>query len=263
MNDRDYLNKIQNIPHLNLTPYLPIFPLEAARLELLQNMHCISKFDYSRNVDSARIKFLQETWQGFSLVDITKLGAHMIDYYTSNLTHQRIEQLGVEIGEDHYAKFFITDIGQRMPVTTAYTTGMFQDLCRIRISQLKANSEIKYHCHQRKAKQNPNKIVRDESYRATIHIPLITNPYCYFVVTEDTGFDGHPDDFKLTKNQPEFKQKYDLGEIWMFNSVHYHKAINNGNQNRLHILIYFDFMDTKIRPIIEKAMDDYTEGMIG
>lgn len=263
MNDTEYLNKIRGIPHLNLTPYLKEFPLEAARLELSQNMHCISKFDYSRKVDLARFEFLQETWQGFSLVDITKLGAHMIDYYTSNLTHQRVEELGIEIGNDNYAKFFVTDIGQRMPITTGYTTSLFQDLCRIRVSQLKANREIKYHCHEQKAKQNPNKIVRDESYRATIHIPLITNLDCYFIVTKDIGFEGHPDDFKLPDSQPEFKQKYGLGEIWMFNSVHYHKAVNDGNQDRLHMLIYFDFMDAKIRPIIEQAIHDYTGELIG
>lgn len=258
MNDQEYLDKIQRIPHLNLTPYLPEFPLETAKIELSENMHNISKFDYSRNVNSARIEFLRETWQGFSMVDITKVGAHMIDYYTSNLTHKRIEELGVEIGEDNFAKFMITDIGKKMPVTTAWTTSLFQDLCRIRISQLKANRDIKYHCHQRKARLNPNKIVPDDCYRATIHIPLITNPDCYFVVTEDTGFDGHPDDFVLLKDQPEFVQKYGLGETWMFNSVHYHKAVNEGDTNRLHILIYFDFMDKKIRPVIEEAIENYT-----
>lgn len=262
MNDHNYINKIQKIPHLNLTPFLPLVPLDDIRKEVLDNKHNVSKFDYSRVVPTARIEYLRETWQGFSLVDITKVGAHMIDYYTSNLTHERTKELGVEIGDDNYAKFFITDIGKNMPVTTEYTTGIFNDLCRIRISQLTAGRDIKYHCHQQKARKNPNKIVRDDSYRATIHIPVITNPDCEFVVTKDTGFSGHPDDFIISNNQPEYKQYYGLNEVWMFNSVHYHKALNKGHENRLHILIYFDFMDVKIRPAIEQAIEAYSGPLI-
>lgn len=262
MDDLTYQRKIEAIPHLNLTPFLPPVPLESIRYELSKNMHHISKFDYSRAVPSARIEFLKETWQGFSLVDITKTGAHMIDYYTTNLTHDKIRALGVEMADERYAKFQITDIGRDMPVTTAYTTSLFQDLCRIRVSRLHEKREIKYHCHQAKARQNPNKIVPDDSYRATLHIPIITNDQCYFAVTKDTGFDGHPDDFVIKDGELEFNQYYGLNEVWMFNSVHYHKAVNDGPTPRFHLLIYFDFMDAKIRPVIEHAIEAYTGPLI-
>ena len=257
MTDQEYEKMICSIPHLNLTPYLPKMDLECMQMELKLNAHNIAKFEYSRDVGESRMNYLQESWQGFILVDITRLGSHMIDYYTTNLTHDRIKSLGVSLKEDGLAEFQVTDIGEKMPYTTKYTTELFKDLCRIRVSKLTAERNISYHCHLAKARQNPNKIVTDESYRATIHIPLITNDHCYFAVTKDSGFSGHPDDFKLIDKQQEFKQKYGLNEIWMFNSVHYHKAVNNGRSNRYHLLIYFDFMDEKIRPVIEQAISNY------
>lgn len=257
MTDEDYIKKIESIPHLNLTSFLEKVPLSAIRQELKTNIESISKFDYSREVNEERRKVLESIWQGFSLVDVTKIGSHMIDYYTTDLTHIKLIELGAELKEDGFGKFFITDIGQRMPEATQYTTSLFQDLCRIRISKLSAKSSIKYHCHLAKARQNPKKFVPDESYRATIHIPLVTNPDAYFVVTKNNGFAGHPDDFFLENPQEEFVQKYELGDVWMFNSVHYHKAVNDGDKDRYHILIYFDFMDKKIRPVIEQAIETY------
>lgn len=256
MTDQEYEEKICSIPHLNLTSYLPKIDLETAIEELKVNGHNISKFEYSRDVDPKRMKYVQESWQGFSLVDITKVGAHMIDYYTTKLTHDRVKSLGVKLKDNGMAEFQITDIGEKMPYTTSYTTSIFKDLCRIRVSRLTAGMVIPYHCHLQKARQNPDKMVPDETYRATIHIPLVTNPGCWFSVTKDKGFSGHPDDFRNIEDE-EFKQFYGTGEVWMFNSVHYHKAVNLGKHHRYHLLIYFDFMDEKIRPIIEQAIKDY------
>jgi hypothetical protein len=257
MSDEEFERNICEVPHLDLTRYLPPVPVQTIIHELQQNMQCISMFEYSRSASKAVIDHLRETWQGFSLVDVTALGSHMIDYYTTNLTHERVRDLGVKMKEDGYAEFQVTDIGQRMPVTTAYTTSLFKDLCRIRVSKVKAGREIYYHCHLQKAKRNPDKIVPDNSYRSTMHIPLISNDKCSFSVTKDTGFAGHPDDFEKHHGE-EFWQHYAPGEVWMFNSVHYHKAVNHGAADRFHLLIYFDFMDEKIRPVIEKALSEYT-----
>lgn len=257
MTDQEYEKQISLIPHLDLTTYLPKINLEIVRKELKANLHNVSKFEYSRDVEESRMKYLQESWQGFSLVDVTGVGAHMIDYYTANITHDRIKSLGAEFDDQGMARFQVTDIGKKMPYTTEFTTSLFKDLCRIRISKLTARRNIAYHCHLNKARRNPNKIVADETYRATLHIPIITNNQSYFAVTKDYGFAGHPDDFKLKDDQEEHFQKYGEGELWMFNSVHYHKAVNNGATDRYHLLIYFDFMDEKIRPTIEQAISNY------
>jgi hypothetical protein len=257
MTDLEYEEGICQIPHLNLTKFLPPVPVGSILREFSANRHHIRKFEYSREVDQQHADYLGETWQGFSLVDITQSGEHMIDYYTADITHPRVKELGAELGDDGYAKFRITDIGLQMPVTTQYTTGLFKNLCRVRISKVTKGHTINYHCHLAKAKRNPSKIVPDNSYRATIHIPLITNKQCFFSVTKDIGFEGHPDDFRIV-GEPEFHQYYGTGEVWLFNSVHYHRAVNLGAFDRTHLLIYFDFMDAGIRPAIEAAMASYT-----
>ena len=257
MTDEEYIKKIESIPHLNLTPFLEKVPLVEICQELKNNIKNISKFDYSREIDEEKRKDLESIWQGFSLVDVTKFGAHMIDYYTTDSNYVKLKELGAELKEDGFAKFFITDIGQEMPITTKYTTSLFQNLCRIRVSKLSAGSIIHYHCHVVKSRKNLNKFVPDESYRSTIHIPIITNQKAYFVVTKNNEFSGHSDDFFREDHQDEFCQRYKLGEVWMFNSVHYHKAVNKGTSDRYHMLIYFDFMDEKIRPIIEQAVKAY------
>ena len=43
----------------------------------------------------------------------------------------------------------------------------------------------------------------------------------------------------------------------MFNSIQYHKAENKGADDRYHLLIYFDHMDPRARPMIESAIKNY------
>ena len=56
---------------------------------------------------------------------------------------------------------------------------------------------------------------------------------------------------------PEYTQHYNVGEVWMFNSIQYHKAENKGADDRYHLLIYFDHMDPRARPMIESAIKNY------
>jgi len=258
MNDKEYIKSINHIPHLNLTSYLPIVPLEEMIKELWNNIENIRPFEYSRDVSFNGRKYLEDHWQGFSLIDITQRGDHMLDYYTSNITHQRAKELGVELGEDGYAIFKITDIGRRTPISTTYCRDLFNKLWRCRISRIRPGGIIQYHCHELKRHRNPNKLIPDSAWSGIFHIPLITNEKCRFWVTENKNVSkAHADDFGVITDQIEYGQNYNPGEIWLFNNFHYHKAENQGITDRYHILIYFDYMDKKIRPIIEKAILDY------
>jgi len=259
MNDIDYINSINQVPHLNLTAYLPEVPLEEMIKEMWANVGNIRPFEYSRNASYRGRKYLEDHWQGFSLIDITDRGDHMLDYYTSNLTHERANELGITIGEDGYAVFKVTDIGSRMPVSTQYCKSLFKDLWRSRISRVCPGGVIQYHCHELKRHRNADKIIPDSAWTGIFHIPLVTNPGCRFWVTENQNTsNAHADDFGIFTNQEEFEQIYSPGEIWMFNNFHYHKAENLGLTDRYHMLIYFDYMDPKIRPVIEKAILEYS-----
>jgi hypothetical protein len=52
-------------------------------------------------------------------------------------------------------------------------------------------------------------------------------------------------------------QRYNFGEVWIFNSYYYHQAINLGSENRDHIMMYVPVDDEYIFPILEKAVNEY------
>jgi hypothetical protein len=254
---------INAIPHLNLTQYLPAVPVNEMITELWDNIDNIRPFEYSRNTSIQGRQYLEKHWQGFSLIDITEKGDHMLDYYTSNLTHNRTKELGITTGQDGYAIFKITDVGQRMPISTEYCKSLFNNLWRCRISRLRPSGIIQYHCHELKRYRNNNKIIPDSAWTGIFHIPLITNNDCKFWVTENNNTSRlHADDFGIHTDQEQFGHSYLAGDIWMFNNFHYHKAENLGSTDRYHMLIYFDYMDIKIRPYIEKAIENYQGPLI-
>lgn len=264
MEDKIYIDAINSIPHLNLTSYLPQVPLKDMIREMWENIDYIRPFEYSRNTSYQGKKYLEDHWQGFSLIDITDRGDHMLDYYTSSLTHERTKELGITIGTDGYAVFKITDVGLLMPASTNYCKNLFENFWRSRISRVRPNGIIQYHCHELKRHRNSNKLIPDSAWSGIFHIPLITNDHCKFWVTENKNTSrAHADDFGVTTDQEEFGQFYSPGEIWLFNNYHYHKAENLGKEDRYHMLIYFDYMDTKIRPVIEQAITEYRGPIIG
>lgn len=260
MNDQEYENALNQIPHLNLTSVLPALPLKEIQEEVKSNIDKLCQFDYASPNEAVR-KSLAETWHGFSLIDITADGQHMIDYYSTGLNHPKVASKGIELSDHGYANTRITNIGQQMPVTVNYILSFLKEPGRCRVSRLKAGKIIHYHSHFVKAQENRIKIAKSNLNRATIHIPLVTNDQCNFLVTKLPQNNTDPADWFKAK-EIEYKQHYGVGEVWMFNSYHYHRAENLGLKDRDHILIYFDYMDPLIRPLIENQINNYNGPLI-
>lgn len=260
MNDTDYENSLNKIPHLNLTAFLPTLPLREIQQEVSSNIEKLCEFDYATPYEQTR-KNLAATWHGFSLIDITEDGQHMIDYYSTGLNNPKVKAKGIEIDESGYAKTRVTNIGQLMPITVGYIQSFLKEPGRCRISRLKSGKIIHYHSHYVKATENKTKIAKSNLNRATIHIPLTTNDNCNFLVTKMPQDNKSAADWFKAKEK-EFKQHYAPGEIWMFNSYHYHRAENFGAEDRDHVLIYFDYMDEKIRPFLEAGINSYNGPLI-
>lgn len=260
MTDNDYEQALNRIPHLNLTKLLPQLPLQEIQLEVKQNIDKLCEFDYATQYEQTR-KNLAETWHGFSLIDITKDGQHMIDYYSTGLNNPKVVEKGIEFEDDGYAKTRVTNIGEQMPVTVNFIKSFLKEPGRCRISRLKAGKIIHYHSHYVKANENKTKIAKSNLNRATIHIPLTTNDQCNFLVTKLPKNNKNSADW-FKAEEVEYRQHYGIGEIWMFNSYHYHRAENFGNMDRDHVLIYFDYMDEKIRPFLEAGINNYTGPLI-
>jgi hypothetical protein len=267
MNDKDYDWAVRSIPHLNITKYLPKIPLEQMIDEVETEEKTIKPFEYG--IDTQKrpemqkiVDYLSESWQGFGIIDITARGDHMIDYLTEDITHERVKDLGIEFDENGYGVYKPTDVGKRMTATVKYLQTIFQSVGRVRLSRLKAGRVIGYHNHEVKSLIDRQKLkkplISPGVNRSTLHIPLIENDKSSHYVTKGYAVDYVDSDrFILEEDAVEYIQHYAVGEAWLFNSVHYHKAVNFGNSDRTHILCYFDHMDEKIRPYIEKSIEDY------
>ena len=260
MTDKEYEEALNRIPHLNLTSVLPMLPLADIQSEVNFNISKLCEFDYASNNVEVK-KSLAETWHGFSIIDITKDGQHMIDYYSTGLNNPKVVSKGIDISNDGYANTRITNIGEEMPVTVNYILSFLSEPGRCRVSRLKAGRIIHYHSHYVKAQENKTKIAKSNLNRATIHIPLVTNKDASFLVTSLPPNNTDRADWFKAKGI-EHKQHYNTGEIWMFNSYHYHRAENLGTADRDHILIYFDYMDPKVRPLIESGINSYNGPLI-
>jgi hypothetical protein len=55
----------------------------------------------------------------------------------------------------------------------------------------------------------------------------------------------------------KYWQRYNFGEVWIFNSYYYHQAVNLGPAHRDHIMMYVPVDDEYIFPILEKALAGY------
>jgi hypothetical protein len=260
MTDQEYQQALNSMPHLNLTEVLPALPLQAIQQEVNANIDKLCRFDYASNIESVK-QSLAETWHGFSIIDITSDGQHMIDYYSTGINNPKVMSRGIELDDQGFAKTKVTNIGKTMPVTVEYINSFLNEPGRCRISRLKAGKIIHYHSHHVKANENKTKIAKSNLNRATIHIPLVTNDRCNFLVTELPKDNKNSADW-FKAERTEYKQYYNVNEIWMFNSYHYHRAENLGIQDRDHVLIYFDYMDKKIRPHIEAAINNYNGPLI-
>jgi hypothetical protein len=268
MNNQEYHTAVANIPHLNLTPYLPAVPYKEMLCEVMAQFSKISPFEYGIDPNKSQqardaVNYLKEAWQGFCVIDITKRGDHMIDYFTEAVTHETVLSMGVEFDESGHAIYKSTDVGDQMPQTVNYIYSIIQTPGKTRLSRLGAGKEISWHCHAIKGKINRKHLARKGANRATIHIPLICNSGSTHTVTKDpTNGQGIDADQLASLQFPEYSQHYEVGEIWLFNSIQYHKAVNTGTTDRYHLLIYFDHMDPIIRPAIEAAIKDYTGSYI-
>ena len=263
MNDQEYQDAVASIPHLNLTPYLPAVPHTEMLREVMTHFSKISPFEYGIDPNKSlqarnAVNYLKEAWQGFCVIDITKQGDHMIDYFTEEITHEKVLSMGIEFDENGHAIYNPTDVGKQMTETIKYIYSIIQSPGKTRLSRLGAGKEIGWHCHAIKGKINRKHIARKGANRATIHIPLICNNYSTHSVTKDpTNGQGIDADQLKVLGFPEYTQHYNVGEVWMFNSIQYHKAENKGADDRYHLLIYFDHMDPRARPMIESAIKNY------
>lgn len=251
INDVDRIAKINKnlnaIPHLNLTKYLPQPPLRSMLKELFQ----FEEKDFYPYItgfqDAAAQEYMAKNWKGMCLIDSTSSGRHNIDYWC---TENNFEKLEFRYDSDGNPVYAATDVGEMCPKIMKYLYEITEKPGKTRLSRMVSDGgNASWHSHRKLADGGDEKFVKKEMIKYILHIPLITNATAYMGVAEENPTDN-PDAEKIW-------QKYQSGEIWIFNNYWYHNAVNLGKDHRDHIMMYIDPDDGKLIPVIEKAIDEY------
>jgi hypothetical protein len=244
---RDINKKLNSIPHLNITKFLPQPPLRDMMKELFQ----FDEKDFYPYItgfqDEQAQEYMAKNWKGMCLIDSTVSGRHNIDYWCTENNFEKLEFRYDDEGDPLYAP---TDVGELCPRILQYLYEISEAPGKTRLSRMVANGgNASWHSHRKLADYGDEKFVKKEMIKYILHIPLITNSTTYMGVAE-----------KNPNVDPEAKkiwQKYHFGEIWIFNNYWYHNAVNLGIDHRDHIMMYVNPDDEKLIPIIEKAVKEY------
>lgn len=237
--------KLKTIPHLNLTSYLPKIPLE----DILQELDQFSEEDFQPYTNGLiRQDYLEKvgsSWKGLCLIEYCKEGKHHIDYKTTdnhNLTFNENNQC------------LPTDIGRLMPKTVNYLSTITARPDRTRLLKLYPGGDATWHSHYHLAKSGIVSIDGESLVNPVIQIPLITNDNVFMLVSKE--------DPRKDRSCKRYAEHYSPGEIWIFNSYHYHNTVNNGRSPRYHIMMYANLDDEVLLPILEKAVSEYRGDVI-
>lgn len=155
-------------------------------------------------------------------------------------------------------KTVATKFSHEVPLLRDYVLGLFQHPGRIRFSVLQPNKSVGWHTHY------------NVSTELTIHIPLITSSQVYAQVARcdfdklETEEDWFPQDPKDC-----YTQHFAPGEIWLLNSKHYHRLVNDGPTARVHMwatVYLYDQNGVPVNPylmqLLESAVERYTGPLV-
>lgn len=155
-------------------------------------------------------------------------------------------------------KTVATKFSHEVPILRDYLKELFDHPSRIRFSVLQSNKSVGWHTHY------------NVSTELTIHIPLITNTQVYAQVAR-CDFDKlkTEEDWFPTNPKECHTQHFAPGEIWLLNSKHYHRLVNDSPTARVHMWATAYLYDQNRMPVnaelmrlIESAVNNYTGPLV-
>lgn len=245
-------DKMNRIPHLNISKYLPQPPIR----EMIKELFQFDDSDFYPYItgfmnENAK-KHMADNWKGMCIIDACKSGKHNIDYLC---TENNFEQLEFRFDENGNPVYAPTDVGLAVPNIVNFLYEIAERPGKTRISRMVANGgNPSWHSHRLLANGGDEKFVSKELLKYVLHIPLITNSKSIMGVTTKNPYE-HPEVHR-------YWQKYNSGDIWIFNSYWYHNAVNQGEHHRDHIMMYVNVDDEKIVPVLEQAVREYQGPLI-
>lgn len=251
----DLCHKLNEIPHLNLTRYLPRVPIE----DMLDELSQFTDADFypyiTGNPNKELAEHMAKNWHGFCIIDSSKEGRHNVDYLT---TENNFNKLTFNMDKDGKPVYGPTDVGQLMPKTISYISSIVDYPQKTRISRIMPyGGNASWHSHYKLALSGDKKFAMNDDTRLAnkivepvLHIPLVTNPDVWFGISASNP--------NYDRNFKAHWKHYNVGEVWLFNSFFHHNVYNKGTVPRDHVMMYVPFDDKKLMPVIEQAINEYT-----
>lgn len=152
----------------------------------------------------------------------------LIDYdYDSRrvLTYQRVRQIQesqMVAGQPIHA--IKTDLYSRLPQTAQLIEEISRRPIKSRLFLLKAGSALPWHSHY------GGGFSRTQYRHCVVQIPLVNSMDCVYEVRNKA-------------NGAITAQRYEPGEIWVFNCFHDHRVVNRSSQDRISLFIETDLSD--------------------
>jgi len=245
---KEVAEALNQIPHLNLTPYLPEVPLRSMLKDLFQ-FDDSEFFPYiTGNTNPELQKTMANNWKAMCIIDTCTSGRHNIDYMTTQNNYDKLEFRFDGEGNPVYAP---TDVGDLVPAMIDYIYSISTKPGKTRISRIMPHGgNATWHSHRLLADDGDKRFTSKDLYiTPVVHIPLITNKNVWMGVSETSP----PRDKDAVKHW----KHYHPGEVWLFNSYYFHNAFNGGTTYRDHIMMYMPLDDEKMFPIFKQAINDY------
>ena len=247
IDNKTIYNKLINVPFLDLGP-LPNFDLLFNESLQIYNTTKLTEMQTLNPTDNL---YLNLSVEGiFDYKGFPEISAHcdscLKDYKVQGKLH-----LPYTVAEKTKA----TQFSKKVPAITDYITSILDHPGRARFSVLKAKSSVGWHTHFQSY----------ELSELALHIVLRTNPkvtaevsYCDFANLNSVDDWYHQPENKI------YSTHFTQGNLWLLNTNHYHRFVNDSDEDRIHVWITTFLYDNhgnsvnhKLANKINQALDSY------
>lgn len=234
--------RLKTIPHLKLSPQFSTAPLVDEIVPILDDFigYELPGFDRS---DEERNEY-RENWSGLGLIDFEPDSTKgMCDARTYRGIPPPIKIERTSYGDPIYHR---TELAEVLPYCMRIIERLFDSPGRCRVTAIRAGGGLHWHSHCQFHSGNYQSVERYDM--AIVHVPIITNKDAEFGVTK----------FHHSEHGTNpIWQHYGAGECWLLNSWHEHNVRNEGDQDRIHLMMYGSLSDDKLSPLIDDALENY------
>lgn len=222
--ENDFNRLLSRIPHLKLRADLPIKPMLK---EILLNIDSYSEIQLNERLAGDVAQQFKDSWAARGLIDYTSDSRKI-------LTYQKI----VSIFGSPPVEYFKTDLYSSLPETISLVKWLTHKPQITRIFSIKAGMALPWHNHYL---QSSN----EKDYKTLVfQVPLLNSHRCLYEVRDRYSNQIH-------------SHIYKPGEIWLFNSFHDHRVINQSELDRLSLFIETPLESLNQKDLLREAVDAY------